>query len=99
MNSIINEPAIADVHKYTVAVLRYNVKLLRTARGLTQDALAERAGLTRSTLIAVECAPKNNSSGDNPEIYTISAIAAALNVQVADLFKSVVFHFVEKSSV
>lgn len=57
-----------------------NVRRLREARGYTQMALAERAGINRSTLADYE-----RGAADNVELKTIVALAAALEVRPADL--------------
>jgi transcriptional regulator with XRE-family HTH domain len=61
------------------AALGRNVKRLRGRRGLTLDMLAERAGLSRGTVIGVEQARAN------PSIATLCRIADALGVGVATL--------------
>lgn len=56
------------------------VRELRRQAGLSQEDLAQLAGLTRKTIWAVECAP-NYAVG----VPTLARIAQALQVDVADL--------------
>ena len=53
---------------------------LRTARGLTQEALAARAGLSRGYTNALE-----TGYCDDPSLSTLRALASALTVPVAAL--------------
>jgi len=54
---------------------------LRNVYGLTQAQLAEQAGVTRRTIIAIE------NQQTNPSVTVALAIAAALNIRVEDIFK------------
>lgn len=56
------------------------VRELRRQAGLSQEDLAQLAGLTRKTIWAVECAP-----GYAVSVPTLKRIAEALGVNVADL--------------
>lgn len=56
------------------------VRTLRAEAGLTQERLAERAGLDRSYLANVE------GGGRNPTLDVIHKLALALNVDIRDLF-------------
>jgi transcriptional regulator with XRE-family HTH domain len=64
------------------AALRFGdgVRAQRQRRGLTQDALAKLAGVSRVTVIAIE------SGTGNATIATLDAIAKALKVDVRELF-------------
>lgn len=56
------------------------VRVARTTAGLTQEELAERAGLDRSYIGGVE-------RGDrNPTLMVIEKIAGGLGITLADLF-------------
>jgi transcriptional regulator with XRE-family HTH domain len=56
-----------------------NVRQLRARAGLTLQALADRAGIGKSTLALVE------SGGGNPSLDTLAALATALGVPVGTL--------------
>ena len=60
--------------------LANHVKETRQALGLTQEALAERVGVTRQTIIAIE------KLKYVPSVKLALEIAAALEVSIADLF-------------
>lgn len=57
------------------------VRELRALAGLTQDRLAERAGLSVTMIQGIERA----RDGGNPRLTTLWALAAALGVHPADL--------------
>lgn len=56
------------------------VYTLRTKKGLTQEALAERAGITRQTVISIE---KGNYT---PSVLLALKMAAVFKVPVEDIF-------------
>jgi len=60
---------------------RFKVKELAEVKGLTQDALARRAGLRLSAVIGVW-----RNTVETPRLDTLHAIAEALNVTVVDLY-------------
>ena len=62
------------------ARLGANVRERRVHRGLTQEALGERAGLSYKFIGEVE------RGLGNPSIETVASIASALGADVADLF-------------
>ncbi|MBY0310269.1 helix-turn-helix transcriptional regulator [Patescibacteria group bacterium] len=62
------------------AVVKNNVYALRSARGLTQEALAEAVGVTRQTVISIE---KENYT---PSIILALNIAAFFGVAVEKVF-------------
>lgn len=64
-------------------VFASNLKRLRLAKGLSQEKLAERAGLHRTYVGSVERAERNIS------IDNIELLAHALQVTVAELLKEV----------
>lgn len=57
------------------------IKQLRIAKGLTQESLATRAGLTKSYISLLETGKKM------PAIFTLSHIAGALGISVGDFFQ------------
>jgi transcriptional regulator with XRE-family HTH domain len=59
--------------------LAENIEALRTARGLSQAALARLAGVPRSTLTHVE------SGHGNPSLANLARIAASLSVSIEEL--------------
>jgi transcriptional regulator with XRE-family HTH domain len=63
----------------TVGSIATNLRRLRRDRGLTLDALADRAGMSKGTVIQVEQARAN------PSIATLCHLADALGVGVASL--------------
>jgi transcriptional regulator with XRE-family HTH domain len=64
----------------TLGHLGERIRLLRAQRGLSQEKLAERAGLTSKFLGEVE------RIETNPSTTSIARLAAALSVNVGDLF-------------
>ena len=58
------------------------IRELRLKKGLTQDALAKRAGIPQGVLSYIE-----SGKTKHPRIDTLSAIAAALGVSVDKLIK------------
>src|SRR5688572_18927903 len=76
VNSIIMESAVPEVQARLAARLRR----LRADRGLTLDALAERAGVSRSMISLVE---RGESS---PTAAVLDRLAAGLGVTIASLF-------------
>jgi transcriptional regulator with XRE-family HTH domain len=64
----------------TLGHLGGRIRLLREQRGLSQEKLAERAGLTSKFLGEVE------RIETNPSTTSIARLAAALSVNVGDLF-------------
>ncbi len=63
-------------------MLADNVKRYRTKKGLSQDQLARKAGVTYSTLTKLE-----SGVNQNPKVKTLQQIAAALDVTLNDLMK------------
>lgn len=64
--------------------LGLNVQELRKMRGLTQERLAELAGLTRNVVSNIERNENNSKSGD-PVLSTVYMLARALHVPPAVL--------------
>ena len=60
---------------------RYKGLEIRKERGLTQDELCERAGLSRQTLYELEKGIKTDV-----KMSTLTALASALECSVSDLF-------------
>ena len=63
------------------AVLAKNVRRLRLAKGLSQDALASDAGVFQKLISGIE------NGRANPELDTLGKIAAALGVHPHELFQ------------
>lgn len=61
--------------------LSMNIRRLRTARGLTQTAAADAAGLSRQAFVDIE-----NGKTKEPRVSNLQAIAGALDVPLTDLF-------------
>ncbi len=57
-----------------------NIRLERVKRGISQESLADLAGLARSTMGIVE------RGEQSPSIQTITKIAIALNIEIYKLF-------------
>ena len=57
----------------------HGLKQIREARGLTQEQLAQQAGLNNTTISRIE------TYSHTPTITTVTAIAEALDMSVADL--------------
>ena len=62
------------------SLLAWNVRALRTARGLSQERLAIDAGIGRHRLIDLEREQGNTS------VDLLDRLAAALDVSIAELF-------------
>jgi transcriptional regulator with XRE-family HTH domain len=63
-------------------MLAENIKTFRKQRGISQEELARKAGVTYSTLIKLE-----SGSNKNPTVKTLQQIAQALEVTLDDLMK------------
>ncbi|MBI4683916.1 MAG: helix-turn-helix transcriptional regulator [Nitrospirae bacterium] len=61
-------------------MLAQNIKKLRKKHKLSQEQLAQKAGITYSTLIKIE-----SGANDNPTIKTLIKIADALDVSLDEL--------------
>ena len=61
-------------------MLAQNIKKFRKKAKLSQEALAQKADITYSTLIKIE-----SGANDNPTIKTIVKIAKALGVKIDEL--------------
>ena len=75
-----HEQTIRD--RETLGHLGGRVRLLRAQRGLSQEKLAERAGLTSKFLGEVERVETN------PSTTSVARLAAALSVNIGDLFEA-----------
>lgn len=61
--------------------MKYKIKELREQRGLTQEELALKSGVSRATIWALECGEDKVTT-----TKTLFNIATALNVKMDDLF-------------
>lgn len=61
------------------AVIGRNIRRLRRAAGLSQEQLAEQAGITQQHLSGLE------RGGQNPTVLTLAQLAQALGASVVDL--------------
>ena len=68
--------------KSQVGPLRTNLKRLRAAAELTQEQLAEKAGLARVTVAFIESGRTKDADG-----ATLNKLARALNVDVSELLR------------
>jgi len=60
--------------------MRNNIKKFRTALGLTQEQLAEKAGIRRETIVFLE------QGKYNPSLKLAHDVAKALRAKIDDLF-------------
>lgn len=68
--------------KQTQARFGRHVRSLRKARGLTQEALAERSGLSADTIRRLE------HGGFSPSLDTVTKLCAGLDLMASTLFMS-----------
>jgi len=61
-------------------MLAQNIKKFRKKAKLSQEALAQKADITYSTLIKIE-----SGANDNPTVKTLVKIAKALKVMINDI--------------
>jgi transcriptional regulator with XRE-family HTH domain len=66
----------------TIENLGKKIKLVRVRKGLTQDSLAARSGLTKSYISLLEAGKKV------PAISTLSRIAVAFGLRIGEFFES-----------
>ena len=66
----------------TIKNLGKRIKQIRNKKGLTQEALSGRSGLTKSYISLLEAGKKI------PAISTLSGIAVALGMTIGDFFES-----------
>ena len=64
-----------------LAYLSDNVRRLRQTQGLSQQALAERAGLSRRMILAIE------NQGANVSLSNLDRLAAALGISLSELIR------------
>ncbi len=76
--SLHKDPAISSEETLSAAVAQ-RIGALRRSYGLSFDSLAQRAGVSKGTLVQIE------QGGANPSISTLCRLAGALGVSVADL--------------
>lgn len=61
-------------------MLAANIKKLRTKHHLSQEQLAQKAGITYSTLIKIE-----SGSNKNPTLDTLTKLADAFKIKIDEL--------------
>ena len=59
----------------------YKVKEVREERRMTQEELAEKSGVSRPTIVAIE-----NGNAKDVKISTLLKLASALNTTVSEIF-------------
>ena len=79
MTTKLNDP-IREMPYHPMTDLINSLKEKRTAQGITQETLAERVGVTRQTIIAIEKAKFV------PSVKLALALADALEIPVNELF-------------
>lgn len=67
--------------KYDHRVTAQIIGMLRTQKGLSQEALASRAGMARSHYAMIE------SGAKSPDIETLWRIATALEIRLSDIIR------------
>lgn len=72
-------PNLSQHEAALAATVAQRLAALRKAQGLSFDALAQKAGVAKGTLVQIE------GQRGNPAISTLCRLAAALGVSVADL--------------
>jgi len=70
---------VGDQEAALSAAVARRISALRKGHGLSFDALAQKAGVSKGTLVQIE------QGGANPSISTLCRLATALGVSVADL--------------
>ncbi|MGI6797930.1 helix-turn-helix domain-containing protein [Gordonia sihwensis] len=72
-------------HDQVIRLLADRVRAARADLTLSQEALAERAGLHRNEISNLERAVNNGGREANPRLSTVVSLAAALDVPLSDL--------------
>lgn len=80
--SLQKDSAVSQEAALSAAVAQ-RIGALRKRHGLSFDALAQRAGVSKGTLVQIE------QGGANPSISTLCRLAGALGVSVADLVATI----------
>lgn len=68
--------------KIGVFMLSANIKKLRKRHHLSQEQLAQKAGITYSTLIKIE-----SGSNKNPTLETLTKLATVFKIKIDELVK------------
>lgn len=84
-------PTTPPLRPEEAARLAATLRTLRTERGLSQEELAHRAGMSRNQYQLLEKGLSNRTSAapSNPHLSTVVAIAAALDTSVARVITDV----------
>jgi transcriptional regulator with XRE-family HTH domain len=67
-------------HAHTVGPIGLCLKKARTERSLSQEQLASMAGISRTTIAALECGQRGNSTS-----ATLQKIADSLGITIGEL--------------
>lgn len=65
--------------------IAFNVRRIREAEAFSQEAVAERAGLSLRSYQRLE---EGGAGATSPRLLTVARVAVALNVDPADLFQA-----------
>ena len=63
--------------------MAFKIKEIRTEKGVSQEELAEKSGVSRVIISGLETGERKNTT-----VKTLSDIAAALGVNVCDIFSA-----------
>ena len=63
--------------------MAFKIKEIRTEKGVSQEELAEKSGVSRVIISGLETGERKNTT-----VKTLSDIAAALGVKVCDIFSA-----------
>jgi transcriptional regulator with XRE-family HTH domain len=82
MRDMSPEPSVPDS---VAARLGLNLQRLRSDAGQTQLEVAQRAGIARAHYAALEGGTSSSGGVANPRLSTLLNLAAALNVELAEI--------------
>lgn len=79
----IKRQVIIHGNEYYYEVIRNNIKKLRKVKEITQEELADMAGISRSYMTDIE----NESRQKHPSVEVLTFIADALGINIMELFR------------